>query len=195
MKNKIIYLPALSLTLVTALSGVMLAASRVSAESADATVSVVDSCAFGSSGYSWTFSAVAGGTYDTTSVADSAKEVSVSCNDPDGFYVKAAGNPSTVLAGTTAGHDIATNTTGSSSYWAFKVSSASNDISGGTASIASGYGSYHTVPASATPIITYSGSASSIVTGKFRTDYEVSISSTQVSDTYSGGVEYTIVAI
>lgn len=193
MKNKIIYLPVSLLTLVTALSVVALSSYRAAAVTSDATVTVSDACGFTSSGFDWVVSAVGGQSYNTESETKSA---TVTCNDPDGFVIKAAGNPDTDLSGNSTGLDIATGTSGSSSYWAFKVTSATNNVSGGTATIAAGYNDndYHNIPAEATPIITYSGSATSVTTGSFRTDYKVSISTTQAADTYTGGVEYTIVA-
>lgn len=189
MKNKITYLPILSLTLVTTLSAFALTAGGAKADvSKNTVVTVPDACSFTTSGFDWTVSAVGGQTYNTESETKSA---TVTCNEPSGFVIKAAGDPDTDLSGTSTGLDIATNTSGTSSWWAFKVTSATSSATSPT--IANGYNAYHTVPAAATEIISYPGSATAAVTGTFRTDYKVSISTTQAADTYTGGVQYTIV--
>lgn len=188
MKNKISTLSVLSLSGFLALSAVALTAGSAIAATADATVTVSDACSFTTSGFTWTVAAIANQTYNTESETKSA---SIDCNNPDGFVVKAAGSPDTNLSGASTGVNIATGTSGSSSYWAFKVSSASSTATAPT--ITTGYDSYIDVPASATQIISYPGSSTTSVTGTFRTDYEIFVSSSQASDTYTGGVEYTII--
>ena len=193
MKNKITYLPILSLTLVTALSAFALTTGDAKAEvSKNTVVTVPDACSFTTSGFEWTVSAVGGQSYNTE---NETKSASVTCNEPSGFVIKAVGKNgdtvSTNLTGASTGLNIATNTSGTNSYWAFKVSSATSSST--SPSIAAGYDGYHVVPGEATEIISYPGSATAVVTGSFRTDYKISISTTQAADTYTGGVQYTIV--
>lgn len=191
MENKITNLSILSLTFLTVASGVMLATGGARAVTNNAVVTVPDTCGFTTSGYTWNVEASVGQSYDTLSVPDADKKSTVTCNDPDGFIIKAVGSPDTVLSGAVTGLNIATGTSGTDSYWAFKVSSATSTATAPT--IASGYNAYSEIPASATEIISYPGSSAAIVTGTFRTDYKISISSAQIADTYTGGVQYTII--
>lgn len=188
MKNKIKYLPIGILTLTTAYSGILLAGSGASATtSSNATVTVGDSCSFTSEGITTVFSGSAGQTYNTES---DTRLATVTCNDPAGFVVKARGKDgNSSLVGSTSGSSIVTGNAnpGSTSSWGFKVTSS-------TGTIESGYGSgYTSVPTNATQIMRYSGSSTAITTGNFRTDYKIYITSSQPADTYTGGVEYTIV--
>ncbi len=192
MKNKITNLSILGLTSLTVASGFMLAASGAKAVTNNATVTVPDACGFTTTGYTWNLTANGGQVYNTESETKSA---SVTCNNPNGFKIKAAGSPDTDLSGASTGLDIATGTSGSNSYWAFKVTSATSSASSPTIASGTGYdySAYSAVPSAATEIISYPGSATAVVTGTFRTDYKISVSSTQAADTYTGGVQYTIV--
>lgn len=191
MKNKITYLPIGILTSMTVLSGAALLNSGALATTADATVTVGVACYFTTSNYTSSISGDAGRIFTTES--DTSKPTaSITCTDPSGFVVQARGeNGSTVLAGANpSSGSIATgtNTSGSSS-WGFKVTSTS-----GTRDLAYASGTaYYAVPSVATPIISFTGSSSAAVVGTFRTDYQVYVAPVQPADTYSGGVEYTVV--
>ena len=216
MKIKLKYLPSLTLTLMTVVSGAALLMPGASAatESADAVVNVNDACGFDSD-YSYTssLSTAAGTTVNTES--DTTKNssdglVHVTCNNINGFLIQAIGSsPTSSSSG--AGVDGATDmygangiiptgtaTTGATSNWAMKVTSATVTSPTGTGAPtatvpATWDNTYGAVPNATTTVITYGGSTSATVVGNFRTDYRVYVSSTQTAGSYEGAVKYTIV--
>lgn len=204
MKNKIKYLPIGILTTTTALSGVALSSAGVAADqlssSKPASVTVGTACTFtGSTSYTENIDLYAG-TLVESNTARAPYEVK--CNDPNGFKIQAIGfSPDSThpggLEGNTAmynsatGATIATGTSGTNSYWSFKIGFAY--ASEGTATIATGYNSYKNVPSSALDLITYSGSTSSFVSGLFRPDYQVFAAMFQGAGSYAGAVKYTLV--
>ena len=203
MKNTLKLLPIGILTMTTAVSGATLSATKASAADTTiaASVGVSGSCKFTneSTTFSYSKTVLPGNVANTES--DTKTSFDVWCNDSTEFYVYAIGScpnassPSTAVDGETALYSsegtiaTGTNTTGNSS-WAFKVTSAS----GGSAEIATGYDSYSAVPSSSTPIVTFTGSSSAAVEGSIRTDYQIYVSSSQETGTYTGGVKYTILA-
>lgn len=208
MKNKLKYLPVLTLISATALSGAVLMGSPVSADttaSKTAQVNVVDtSCAFTGASSSYTSTLTLAPGNDATTEGDTSKTIfQMSCNDYRGFVVQAIGSspdathPSGLDGNTslysTAG-TIATGTSGANSYWAFKVNTSdpSYTSSSTTYTVAPGYTSYSVVPSTAQSIISYSNTTGNTVTGTLRTDYKVYVNSTQPSGTYTGKVKYTV---
>lgn len=191
MKNKITYLPIGILTLATALGGVTLINSGASATSSNATVTVSISCAFTTSGNSANISGEAGRLYNTQNETWPAS--SVTCTDPSGFVIQARGEGGdTTLSNAAGTNTIATGTatSGNTSAWGFRITSTSGNIESAYGPVAS---SYYAVPATATRIISFAGSSSAAVVGTFRPDYQVYVAPTQAADTYTGGVEYTVV--
>lgn len=199
MKNNLKYLPIGILTLTTAVSGAVLSGTGVSAAdtaSAGISVTVGAACTFsagGSASATTTINAQAGGgVVNTESLT--RPNFSISCNDPDGFVIQAAGqNGDTNLRGNgaiSAAYIPTGTTTSGTSSWAFKVTNAT--ATAGTVNYAA-YQNYSSVPATATTIASYSGSASAVVSGTMRTDYQIYTTSSQASGTYTGAVEYTIV--
>ena len=200
MKNKLKYIPTLILTLVTVFAGMVLSSSGADAAltgSKDAVVNVLPACTFTNSDSAYTIpiSLAAG----TNSNADGTT-VGVNCNEITGFFVQAVGfSPDGThpdgLEGNTAMYGsqgtISTGTSGSNSYWAFKVKSATSSTS---YTIASGYDDYANVPSSATTIVTYGAptTVGTAVTGNFIPNYKVSVSSTQAAGAYTGAVKYTL---
>ena len=77
-------------------------------------------------------------------------------------------------------------TSGDTSNWAFKVASLSDSTS---ASIATGYNAWSSIPASATTIVEGSAAATETVT----TQYQVFAAVGQAAGSYNGQVTYTVV--
>ena len=203
MKNKIKYLPMGILTITTALSGVALTSSGAIAQtgSKPASVTVGAACTFsGSTSYTENMSIYAGTTVESDT---SRAPYEVRCNNPNGFLIKAigsspdAGHPTgldgnTFLYGGSLGN-INTGTSGTESYWSFKIGFAY--ASEGTVTVATGYNNYQNVPGSDTTVITYSGATGASVSGLFRPDYQVFAKVSQAAGTYSGKVKYTLVPV
>lgn len=123
--------------------------------------------------YTWDADGTQGGT------------IKVTCNDADGWQVKAVGSgtgtPVTSMVGTNGGTSIATGTaeSGATSNWMFKVA--------GTGAV-SDYTSWAAIPATATVVAQGSGAISE---GSINTGYQVWVSATQEAGTYTGRVTYT----
>lgn len=223
MKNKLKYTPSLILILTTVFAGLLLAAPHASAESdgpysADAVVTVDESCSFDSDySYTSTFTVLNGTAKDTES--DTSKPtVGVTCNNSTGFSVKAIGyspdathttgndgNTDMFMTGGTATSPViptgagSTNTTfavSAPSFWGMRVdpttvtSSTSYTIN---ATYNTSAHTYAAVPSSATTVVHYAGSPSTPVTGTLRTDYGFYVSQAQAAGTYTGKVKYTII--
>ncbi|MDO4747253.1 MAG: hypothetical protein Q4A70_02860 [Candidatus Saccharibacteria bacterium] len=114
----------------------------------------------------------------------------VSCNDAGGWQIKAvgdgAGTPKTSMATSGNGTPIVTGTAtdGATSNWAFKIAGTTG------VTVASAYENYAAIPASATKVASGSGAVSE---GTVYTGYQVWVSATQQSGTYTGRVTYTAV--
>ena len=203
MNNKIKYLPIGILTITTALSGVALSSAGVAADtsgSKPASVTVGTACTFtGSTSYTENINVYAGTLVESNT---SRAPYEVRCNDSNGFKIQAIGfspdsTHSSGLEGNTAmynsvsGATIPTGTSGTNSYWSFKIGFAYASEGGYT--IASGYNSYHDVPATAADVVSYGGSTSSFVSGLFRPDYQVFAAVSQAAGSYAGAVKYTLV--
>lgn len=165
-----------------------------------ASVTVNSTCSFDDEyDYTSTFTLTAGLSANTES--DSSKPTAhLTCNNPNGFEIDGIGfSPTASSAGDGvegatsmygASGSIATGTSGTGSYWSFKVSTLAASTSASTS-----YSDYSDVPATITPVATFAGSNSGVVTGTFRPDYQVHVSPTQAPGTYTGAVKYLIVAL
>lgn len=203
MKNKIKYLPIGILTITTAFSGVVLSSAGVAADeitnSRPASVTVGSACTFtGTTSYTENLDVYAGTLVESNT---GRAPYEIKCNDPSGFVVQAVGfspdaeNPAgkegnNFMYGGALGN-ITTATSGDNSYWSFRI--GFYYASTGTVTPATGYNSYHTIPNTATTVLTYSGSTSDTVSGLFRPDYQVFAANAQAAGTYSGAVKYTLV--
>ena len=209
MQNKIKYIPTTILTLMTLATATGLssvAASAATEGSRNASVTVETTCTFtgGESTYDIALTGIPGTSVDTLAYDSTAKpSFSVSCNDINGFKVKAIGfSPNASSAGegvdgnTTmygVNGTIATGTSGSDSYWAFRTS-ALTASAGSTAT--TNYGAANTwyaIPSVLTSVADFTGVGASTVTGTVRTDYKVYTSPSQAAGTYTGKVKYYIV--
>ena len=111
-------------------------------------------------------------------------------NSPDSTHP--SGNEgNTGMYNSTADVTIPTGTSGSDSYWSFKIGFAY--ASTGTYEVASGYNTYHTIPNEATTVVSYGSSSSIMMIGMFRPDYQVYAKMAQTAGSYVGSVKYTIV--
>lgn len=213
MSKGINYLPLGILTGITLTSGAVLASAGSSAvatctsvnnqlqcsesTSATASVTVTTNCGFSDTpaDRTATLSPANGGSAESDTIS-----TTVFCNDTSGFTVYAVGytgdtttpavaGDNTKLVGATTGLKIATGTSGSDSYWAFRLAATSGTYQ---PTIASGYDSWHTIPASATPVVTFGGTTDTTTGSQFTTQYKVYASSSQSADTYTGKVRYTL---
>ena len=132
------------------------------------------------------------GGIDATTGTDDANVLSINCNTTDtaknSWKLTVVGGDGTTAnttmtpsgSGNTA---IATGTatSGDDSQWAMK-------ITGNGVTIQNNFSAWHVVPGTATEVASGSGT----VTNAFTMSYQVYISPTQESDTYTGSVTYTL---
>ena len=190
MKNHYLTNIALILIATTILTGIGLSSSTSSAASASTTTAAVKVAAACTMSYS------GGGTYSATVPNGTTSEIegstfSVTCNDTGGFALYAVGYSNDSFGNTNMigpNVNIATNTTGTDSYWAMKI----NPTTGNIPTIENSFNNYHVVPDHYTKVASYSdatGSGSLSVTAT----YKVSISTTQLAGDYLGTVQYALV--
>ena len=130
--------------------------------------------------------------------------IKVFCNDVSGFSIYAIGYTGeqysganhTKLIGSSTNEAIATGTaeSGPTSNWAMKL--ATNAQATYPITLENGYGSFSAIPDTYTKVATRSGSTDvgDIATGaSLTTTYAAYISPTQLADTYTGKVKYTMV--
>ena len=125
--------------------------------------------------------------------------IRVNCNDGNGYAVYAVGftndtEGTTTLEGNYTGYNIptGTGTSTTTSNWAMKLTSVSGTSAPSILSDNSGsYESYHSVPNTATKVVTRTSNTTS--PSEFKTTYAVAVSGAQPADTYTGQVKYTLV--
>ncbi len=168
-----------------------------STTSASASVVVPDVCSISSTttGHNAT---VAVGTSRTDI---GTTDISVICNDNDGFSVYATGYSNdtvgnTNLIGVVSGLTIPTGTSSdaSASNWSMKISPVTGNYTPTVLSDANGsYASYHIVPSTTTKVVTRTSAINVSSASEFRTTYAVAVAPAQTADTYVGKVKYTVV--
>ena len=147
---------------------------------------------------------MAGASYfDTTTYPNgiATTTMSITCNDGNGYSLYAVGYSNNTLGNTNLIGEVTSTTipTGtvtdsSVSNWAFKLSPVTGTFA---PTITTDYDSYHTIPSTETKVATFvdgidngaSVSAAPILT----TTYALATAPTQVADTYTGKVKYTLV--
>jgi uncharacterized protein (TIGR02145 family) len=125
--------------------------------------------------------------------------IRTNCNDGNGYSVYAVGftddtEGTTTLVGNATNYTIPTGTSTSTntSNWAMKLTSVSGTSAPSILSDTSGsYESYHSVPNTATKVVTRTSNTTS--PSEFKTTYAVAVSGAQPADTYTGQVKYTLV--
>ena len=202
MRRKAIVLCG-SLVVMTSLFGIMLSSNYVSADDSiidDVAISVPVSCTMLGTGTGSHNTEIPNGTYRADIGTTTLK---VYCNDSSGFSIYAIGftgeqysGDNTKLIGANSNQMISTGTaeSGNTSNWAMKL--ATNSGATYPITLQNGYGAYSAVPATYTKVAT-SPNATDIGTGatgaELTTTYASYMSSSQIADTYSGKVKYTLV--
>ena len=197
-----IFIIALSLFGLTSISafGLMSSNSHADTTSAQASVTVPDTCYMSSNSTTHTGTAT-GGSYKENFGGEST--VTVICNDRNGYSVYAIGcsgsdttncsdTNKTKLIGASTNLTIPTglSTDGSTSNWAMKLTPVTGSFA---PTILNGYNNYSLVPATATKVATLTSDINISNSSQFKTSYAVAIASSQAADTYVGKVKYTVV--
>ncbi|MDO5451995.1 MAG: hypothetical protein Q4F56_02810, partial [Candidatus Saccharibacteria bacterium] len=205
------YLVVSLLTLATVASGGILASTNTSADDSTVTttsITVPSSCTMVGTVDSAHTGSVPNGIYSGGSdyYPDGIGQttIKVYCNDVSGFSIYAIGYTGeqysganhTKLIGSSTNEAIATGTAtgGDTSNWAMKL--ATNAQATYPITLENGYGSFSAIPDTYTKVATRSGSTDvgDIATGaSLTTTYAAYISPTQLADTYTGKVKYTMV--
>lgn len=129
----------------------------------------------------------------------------IKCNKSNGYFFKAAGSAAnltdasnhTIPTGTGASADLTQN---GNSYWNFYVSGVSNPYGEGSGQstggqeIATDYDSAAVVPTSATTIVTGHGDMSVKDGETITVTYGFGVDAFQEAGTYTGSIQYTLVA-
>ena len=128
------------------------------------------------------------------------------CNDNSGYAIYAIGytgdkydgEDHTKLIGATNGQKISTGTatSGSTSNWAMKltkVTDSSQSYNPENLTITNGYDDYNVIPDTYTKVANYTSTTDQTLGSVLSTTYAAYISPTEVADTYTGKVKYTLV--
>ena len=133
-------------------------------------------------------------------------KIATFCNDNNGYAIYAIGftgdkydgEDHTKLIGAASGQKIATNTTtsGDTSSWAMKLIKETDDAKSynpTALTIENGYDDYNVIPNTYTKVANYTSTTDTTLGSVLSTTYAAYISPTQVADTYTGKVKYTLV--
>lgn len=113
----------------------------------------------------------------------------VRCNNANGYELKAKAAATNLLKGGSSAVIPGAAPAADTSYWAFKLSDASE----GGMGIAGSYDSFINVPTTATTVAS-KGAAGNVNAGEtVKVTYAAGVSKTQESGSYTGSVEYTLV--
>ena len=213
--DHILYMGTLGLMGLMVLSGAVASSIRVNAEDNDTTVStasvtVAASCSMAATLDTPHNATLANGIYSasTTDYADGIGKTTIAtfCNDNSGYAIYAIGytgdeydgEDHTKLIGATNGQKIATNTTtsGDTSSWVMKltkVTDTAQSYNPEALTIESNYDNYNVIPDTYTKVASYTSTTDQTLGSVLSTTYAAYISPTQVADTYTGKVKYTLV--
>ena len=194
----------LGLISITILSAGILVSTYASADDSivdQVNVTVAASCTLSGTGMDSHNAEITNGTYRDNIGTTTLKAF---CNDSEGFAIYAigftgdqyTGEDHTKLIGVNNNQKITTGTleSGPTSNWAMKLETSSSATY--PISLDNGYGSYSTVPDTYTKVAHRNSSTdvgTSATGAELTTTYAAYISSTQVADTYTGKVKYTLV--
>ncbi len=133
-------------------------------------------------------------------------KIATFCNDNNGYAIYAIGftgdkydgEDHTKLIGAASGQKISTNTTtsGDTSSWAMKLIKETDDTKSynpTALTIENGYDNYNVIPNTYTKVANYTSTTDQTLGSVLSTTYAAYISPTQVADTYTGKVKYTLV--
>ena len=204
-----------ALILTTIITGALASSVRVGAEDNDTTVTtasvtVAASCSMTATVESEHNATLANGIYSgsTTDYAEGIGKTKIAtfCNDNSGYAIYAIGftgdkydgEDHTKLIGATNGQKITTSTVtgGDTSSWAMKLIKETDDIKSynpTALTIENGYDNYNVIPNTYTKVANYTSTTDQTLGSVLSTTYAAYISPTQVADTYTGKVKYTLV--
>ncbi len=218
-KEIITYLPIGILTGVTMVSGAILSGSsagavvnatcttdsttgrRTCTNANTASVTVGSACGYTNATSTNTINLESDAGLIVTTESDNTKpSMTISCNDAGGFKIYAVGNsPATAGGEATLGQthlisasgsiNTGTGTSGLTSAWAYKVTSATSNS---TVTNHNG-NAYAEIPSEYSKIVSVAGLNDEAATATVRTDYRIYLSPIQAADTYVGGVVYKLV--
>ena len=214
MSNKLDIIITGALILTTIITGAVASSMRVEAEDNDTTVStasvtVAASCSMTATVESEHNASIPNGIYSGTELYPNGigkTKIATFCNDNSGYAIYAIGftgdkydgEDHTKLIGATNGQKIATNTTtsGDTSSWAMKLIKETDDTKSynpTALTIENDYDNYNVVPNTYTKVANYTSTTDATLGSVLSTTYAAYISPTQVADTYTGKVKYTLV--
>ncbi len=204
-----------ALILTTIITGVLASSVRVEAEDITnvtdtALVTVPASCSMTATVESEHSASIPNGIYSGSSDyfpnGIGKTKIATFCNDNSGYAIYAIGftgdkydgEDHTKLIGATNGQKISTNTTtsGDTSSWAMKLIKETDDTKSynpTALTIENGYDNYNVIPNTYTKVANYTSTTDQTLGSVLSTTYAAYISPTQVADTYTGKVKYTLV--
>ena len=204
-----------SMVTVTLASGAILSSTRVNADDENtavttASVTVAASCSMTATVETEHNATLANGIYSasTADYADGIGKTTIAtfCNDNSGYAIYAIGytggkydgEDHTKLIGATNGQKITTSTatSGDTSSWAMKltkVTDAAQSYNPEALTIENNYDNYNVIPDTYTKVASYTSTTDQTLGSVLSTIYAAYISPTEVADTYTGKVKYTLV--
>ncbi len=204
-----------SMVTVTLASGAILSSTRVNADDENtavttASVTVAASCSMTATVETEHNATLANGIYSasTADYADGIGKTTIAtfCNDNSGYAIYAIGytggkydgEDHTKLIGATNGQKITTSTatSGDTSSWAMKltkVTDTAQSYNPEALTIENDYDDYNVIPDTYTKVANYTSTTDQTLGSVLSTTYAAYISPTQVADTYTGKVKYTLV--
>ena len=204
-----------ALILTTIITGVLASSVRVEAEDITdvtdtASVTVPASCSMTATVESEHSASIPNGIYsgsnDYFPNGIGRTKIATFCNDNNGYAIYAIGftgdkydgEDHTKLIGATNGQKITTSTatSGDTSSWAMKLIKETDDTKSynpTALTIENGYDNYNVIPNTYTKVANYTSTTDQTLGSVLSTTYAAYISPTQVADTYTGKVKYTLV--
>ena len=214
MSNKLDITITGALILTTIFTGAVASSMRVEAEDNDTTVTtasvtVAASCSMTATVESEHSANIPNGIYSGTELYPNGigkTKIATFCNDNSGYAIYAIGftgdsydsEDHTKLIGATNGQKITTGTatSGNDSKWAMKLIKETDDTKSynpTALTIENGYDDYNVIPNTYTKVANYTSTTDQTLGSVLSTTYAAYISPTQVADTYTGKVKYTLV--
>ena len=204
-----------ALILTTIITGALTSSVRVGAEDITdvtdtASVTVPASCSMTATVESEHSASIPNGIYSGSSDyfpnGIGKTKIATFCNDNNGYAIYAIGftgdkydgEDHTKLIGATNGQKITTSTatSGDTSSWAMKLIKETDDTKSynpTALTIENGYDDYNVIPNTYTKVANYTSTTDQTLGSVLSTTYAAYISPTQVADTYTGKVKYTLV--
>ncbi len=215
LKNNLDYAITVALLLTTITTGLVASSTHINADDVTdvtdtATISVPSSCSMTATVDTEHNANIPNGIYSGSSDyypnGIGKTTIATFCNDNSGYAVYAIGftgdkydgEDHTKLIGATNGQKIVTGTatSGNTSNWAMKltkVTDSTESYNPENLSITNGYDDYNVIPDTYTKVASYTSTTDLTLGSVITTTYAAYISPTEVADTYTGKVKYTLV--